>query len=89
MGNFKKEEFSECPVCKKKTFLYDSEIKANRCHDGFCGWTDQVLPAIDVPKWFLEYCYQKAEPGPKKDLIKKIVEETEKINKEYQIQQAH
>lgn len=82
MKKEKSEEFKECPVCKERTFKYDTELGANRCHNEFCGWRDKVAPAIDVPMQFLELCYEKAEPGPKKELVRKIIEATKKVNAE-------
>lgn len=79
MTNFKRDEYKKCPVCKSNTFKYDPEIKANRCYNEFCGWTDQVLPAHDVPMSFLKSCFNRIEPGPKKDKLMKIIEETERV----------
>ncbi len=83
--NLEKEELKECPVCKEKTFKYDSEINANRCYNEFCRWTDKVAPAIDVPMSFLEDCFRRADPGPKKDKIREVIEETKRVNAKYKL----
>ena len=75
--NYGGKEFSECPVCKEMSLKYDSVIDANLCYNEICGWRDsKAAPASDVPMAFLERCLIKAEPGPRKDKIKEIIDLT-------------
>ena len=80
MNNIKEGTLRECPVCKEVTLIYDPQIEANVCHGGQCGWTDKIVPAIDVPLSFLELCLSKAQPGPKRDKLQGIMEITAKVN---------
>ena len=77
--NYGGDDFEECPVCKERSFKYDSVIDSNLCYNELCRWRDKVLPAIDVPMSFLENCLNKAEPGLKKDKIKEIIELTKEV----------
>lgn len=82
MKEEKSEGLKECPVCKEKTFQYDTELGANRCRSEFCGWDDKVLPAIDLPISYLERGYEETEPGPHKEKLRKIIDATKKIREE-------
>ena len=79
------EEKNKCPMCRKGSFKYDSKTEAKRCYNEACGWSDKTEPAIDVPMSFLELCFSRAEPGPKKDKLKEIIDKTIKVNKKYNI----
>lgn len=80
-----KEKYMKCPVCNEMSFRYDPEIKANRCYNKFCRWTDKIKPATDVPMSFLEFCLRNIQSGPRKDKLKKIIEETKKMYKEHDL----
>lgn len=70
------EKYNKCPVCENNTLKYDSELEANRCYYNHCGWTDKTGPFIGGDISFLEYCLSLAKPGRPKEVIEKIIEET-------------
>ena len=72
----------KCPVCSKKTLVYDSKLGANHCFNEFCRWADKSGPAPDVIPSFLEYCLDKAPKGRPKEVIKECIAMT--THKPYQ-----
>jgi len=65
-----------CPVCGKDTFQYDETLRANKCQNDFCRFSDKVLPAPDVPISFLEYCKKNARSEEHRKYIEKVIEAT-------------
>lgn len=80
MKDSKKNKVTQCPICKKDSFEFDSEIEALRCYNEFCRWTNKIAPAIDVPMSFLQYCFTQAEPGPKKEKLEGIIKKTKELS---------